>query len=120
MQIGIIGYGKMGKAVEIAALERSHDIVGKLDRSDNKPIDFDDVAYASVCIDFTHPSSVLQNVARLSEMGKNLVIGTTGWYDLLPEIKSIIEINQVGAIWAPNFSLGVHIFLKIVEQAFIG
>ena len=74
MKIGLIGYGKMGKAVEKAALERGHEICGRL-TSKNQEIS--QLAGADVCIDFTDPDAVWETVNKLAPLRKNIVIGTT-------------------------------------------
>lgn len=103
LKLALIGYGKMGKMVEKWALKRSHLISSAAD--------------ADICIDFTHPAAALPNIKKYAEMGKNLVVGTTGWYDHLPEVEALVKKYQIGLLYAPNFSLGVNIFLQVVEEA---
>jgi 4-hydroxy-tetrahydrodipicolinate reductase len=59
----------------------------------------------------------MENIKKISSLGKNIVIGTTGWYDRMPEVESMINKNKVGAIWSGNFSIGVNVFFRIVESA---
>ncbi len=114
-KIAIIGYGRMGKEVEYLARESNFQIVEIFDI--DKPInpkrsyDFD------VAIDFTTPSSVVNNVELLASMGKNIVVGTTGWYEKTDEIKRIVEKYDIGLVWGSNFSVGMNIFFKITEYA---
>lgn len=103
MQLALFGKGKMGMAVQKVAESRRHTIC-----------DFDP---ATVCIDFSHPDVVIENIKKAASQGKNIVVGTTGWYDQIEDIKKIIEINNVGFIWAANFSIGVHLFIKLAEKA---
>lgn len=103
LKLGLVGYGKMGKMVEAVALKRSHTLC--------RPEE------AEICIDFTHPEAVLANVQKYAEMGKSIVMGTTGWYEALPEIQQIVNRYQIGFLWSPNFSLGVNLFLQVVEEA---
>lgn len=103
LNLALIGYGKMGRMVETAALQRHHKLVSEDE--------------ADVCIDFTHPDSAVENIKRLSGKKKNIIMGTTGWYDRLPEVQKIIEENQTSLLYSANFSLGVNLFLQIVEEA---
>lgn len=118
MKIALIGYGKMGKMVEQAAISKGHSIMTKI--GPNQPIQTitkESVADVDVCIDFTHPSCVVENITRAASLGKNIVMGTTGWYDQIDDVKSIIEQANVGFLCSPNFSMGVALFLEIVSQA---
>lgn len=103
LKIALIGYGKMGKAVEASAIARHHEIV--------------DPQLADCLIDFTAPQAVIDNMRKYAPLKKNIVMGTTGWYDKLPEIESIVKEEKIGFLYSPNFSLGVNLFLKIVEEA---
>lgn len=113
LKIGLVGYGKMGRLIEEAALQKGHCINAKTSRH----LDIASFKQSQVCIDFSHPESVMDNIRTLAAMGKNLVIGTTGWYDHLDEVKSLVSKYQIGFIYSPNFSVGVNLFLKVVEEA---
>jgi 4-hydroxy-tetrahydrodipicolinate reductase len=115
MHIALIGYGKMGQMIEKAALARKHSISAKLDSQ--KKISKDILNGSDICIDFSHPSCAVENIKKMAELGKNIVVGTTGWYDQIKEIKEIVEANQVGLIYSPNFSIGVNLFFEIVSAA---
>ncbi len=113
MNLAIIGYGKMGKMIENTALKREHNIVLKLTSKDQwnaqtlkkYPID--------VAIEFTHPDAVVENIKKCFDAHIPIVVGTTGWYQHLNEIKKIcIEKNQ-SLLYASNFSIGVNLFFKI-------
>lgn len=99
----LIGYGKMGKLVEKAALSRNHEIV--------------DLENADVCIDFTTPEAVLDTLKKIAPLKKNVVIGTTGWQQHLPEVEELVKEYQIGLLHSPNFSLGVNLFMQVVEEA---
>ena len=101
MKIALIGYGKMGHAIEEAALSRGHEIVCRIDKDNQE--DFDSVSFksADVAIEFTAPS-----------VGVPVVSGTTGWLEHLPEIREACEKGQT-FFYASNFSLGVNIFFAV-------
>jgi 4-hydroxy-tetrahydrodipicolinate reductase len=70
-----------------------------------------------VCIDFSTPEVVLDNIEAVAECGKNIVVGTTGWYDKLEQVKKLVKQNRIGLMYATNFSLGVNLFSQIVADA---
>lgn len=118
MHIALVGYGKMGKMVEKIAHNRRHTIVSKIDpQGSHKALSADALHGADVCIDFTHPDAVLSNIRTMAHCRKNIVVGTTGWYDRLDEVKKIVAVNKVGLLYAPNFSIGINLFLQIVAAA---
>ena len=121
MKIALIGYGNMGKEVELLALKQGHQIIARVD-----PIAGDNVfpsitkellSEVNVCIEFSQPQSTLPNIQKIVESGKPIVIGTTGWYHQIPQAKKIIQDNAVGCVYAPNFSLGLNLFLQIVKTS---
>jgi len=114
MKIALIGYGQMGKEVEKSALLLGHSITA---HATSKNFDLDAIKNADICIDFTRPECAINNVKRLSSLKKNIVIGTTGWYNHLEELKPMIEEHHIGLLYGPNFSLGIHLFLNIVAKA---
>lgn len=113
MKIAIIGYGKMGHAIEEIARSRGHEIVCCID-ADNQA-DFEGEAFASadVAIEFTTPSTAPANFRRAIKAGVKIVSGTTGWLTDMPAIRR--EVEQAGAtmLWSSNFSLGVNIFFAL-------
>ncbi len=118
--IALIGYGNMGRIIETMALEKGHTIAAKIDpfaEGCDETITREALSGADVCIDFTHPSVVVDNIKQMAALGKNMVIGTTGWYDQMDEIKQVVERHKVGLIWSGNFSVGVNALFKIVEFA---
>lgn len=114
MNIALLGYGKMGRLIEQMALERGHKVVSRISAQN---ADWDAVQEADVCIDFSASEAVIGNLEKAAQMGKNVVIGTTGWQGRLDAARAIVETCGTGALFAPNFSLGVHLFLQIVERA---
>jgi 4-hydroxy-tetrahydrodipicolinate reductase len=115
IKLAIVGYGKMGKEIESILDTGEFKIVGKYD-VDN-PVQENLKEVPDVAIEFSTPSSVISNIEFLSSKGINIVCGTTGWYDKLLEVRKIIEKNNVGFIYAYNFSVGVNLFFEIIRQA---
>ena len=121
MNIAIIGYGKMGHEIEKAAKARGVTVKSIIDPNDSdachKEINEKSMSDVDVCIDFTNPSSVMGNIKKISRFKKNIVVGTTGWYDKIDEARNIVKSNKIGLIYASNFSIGVNIFLSMIENA---
>ncbi len=110
MKIALIGYGNMGKEIERLINESGHhQVVSKSLQQINSESD--------VVIDFTSAEVVLENIKKIASLGKNMVIGTTGWYEQMDEVKRIVERANIGLIYAQNFSIGANIFFKVVAQA---
>jgi len=114
-KIALIGYGSMGKEVERAAIDHGLRVtdIFELDHSlsEDKNYDFD------VAIDFSFPDSVINNVRTLAKLHKNIVIGTTGWNNQFEEIKDIVLSSGIGAVYGSNFSIGMQMFSRIVQEA---
>ena len=121
MNIAIIGYGKMGHEIEKAAKARGITVKSIIDKSENnaayKEINEQSMRDVDVCIDFTNPDAVLDNIKKILKFRKNIVVGTTGWHDKIAEAKNIVKNSKTGLIYASNFSIGVNVFLKIIEDA---
>lgn len=121
MNIAIIGYGKMGHEIEKAAKAKGINIKSIIDPNSSdaacKEINEESMHDVDVCIDFTTPAAVVDNIKKISKFKKNIVVGTTGWYDSVNEAKDVVKKGDIGLICSPNFSIGVNIFFKIVENA---
>jgi 4-hydroxy-tetrahydrodipicolinate reductase len=113
-KLAIVGYGKMGRLVEQLAPEYGFTVSAKADQS--AEITRESFSGADVAIDFSMPEVVVENSAAVTDLGVNLVIGTTGWLDRLPEVKAAVEGNGTGCVWGPNFSIGVAIFSRVVAE----
>lgn len=118
MKILLIGYGKMGRLIEDIALQKEHSIVAKISQSGPiTSLEEHLIKDIDVCIDFSTPSAVLENIRTVARYKKNIVVGTTGWYDHLNEVKHLVKENRIGFLYSSNFSIGVHLFKSIVETA---
>jgi 4-hydroxy-tetrahydrodipicolinate reductase len=112
MKIALLGYGKMGKIIEQIATDRKHEIVLKIDQHNMDELTAENLQMADVAIEFSTPSTVLANIRQCFEAGVPVVVGTTGWYDHLPELKAQYEQNGT-ILYASNFSVGVNIFFHV-------
>ena len=120
MNLALIGYGKMGKLVEQLATAQGHAVPLKLDEFNNanfEGITAENFRGVDVAIDFSIPQAAVENIERISALGVNLVVGTTGWFERLDYVRSVIEKNNTGLVWSPNFSIGVNAFFRLVEAA---
>jgi 4-hydroxy-tetrahydrodipicolinate reductase len=120
MNIAIVGYGKMGRMIEGLATDRGITVTAKLDEFNNanfEGINAENFANVDVAIDFSVPSTVVGNIERIAALGVNLVVGTTGWQQHMPHVKSVVERHGIGLVWSPNYSVGVNAFFRIVEAA---
>lgn len=109
MKIALYGYGKMGKAIEQAALRRGHEIILRVDR-DNAGTP---PAGADAAIEFSQPGTALANMRLCLEHKVPVVVGTTGWHEHLGEIGAAVEQAHGSLLWASNFSIGVQLFFRL-------
>ena len=116
MKIAIIGYGKMGHAIERIALGRGHEIVAIIDADNLSDIESEAFRSADVAIEFTTPSTAVANVERAASLGVNVVCGSTGWYDRLPQVSEVVCKSSTALMAASNFSIGVHVFNNISRR----
>jgi 4-hydroxy-tetrahydrodipicolinate reductase len=119
-RLAIVGHGKMGKLVEQLAPEYGFTVALKLDLGNNanfEGLNQDNFLGIDVAIDFSTPHAVVQNAQGISALGVNLVIGATGWLEQLNTVKAAVEAHHTGAVWSPNFSIGVNIFMRLVADA---
>jgi 4-hydroxy-tetrahydrodipicolinate reductase len=115
IKLALVGYGKMGKEIESVLDPNEFTLTGKYDiNNDVKDIlkDRPDAA-----IEFSTPNAVIENIGFLASNKINIVCGTTGWYDKAEEVKKIVSENNIGFIYASNFSVGVNIFFQIVKYS---
>jgi 4-hydroxy-tetrahydrodipicolinate reductase len=113
MKIALIGYGKMGKAIEEIALQRGHDIVLRIGSSNRDEMSAENLQQAEVAIEFTRPEAARENVMDLLNAGVPTVCGTTGWNEGLNHAKMKASDNDTSFLWASNFSVGVNIFFEV-------
>jgi 4-hydroxy-tetrahydrodipicolinate reductase len=116
MKIALIGYGKMGHAIEEIALQRGHEIVLKVGIENVQDNTIDNIQKADVAIEFTGPEIAFDNVIRCLEAGVPVVSGSTGWLQRFEEAKTFCNNKNGALLYASNFSVGVNIFFAINKK----
>jgi 4-hydroxy-tetrahydrodipicolinate reductase len=116
MKIALIGYGKMGKAIESIALNKGHEIVLKIDIQNNQDLTEAAIQKADVAIEFTGPHSAFENVKKCITWGVPVVSGSTGWLEKWNEIKDLCEAKNGTLIYSSNYSIGVNLFFELNKQ----
>ncbi len=112
-KLAIIGYGKMGRLLEQLAPEYDFAIHACIDLNDN----FEAARGADVAVEFTMPDAVAANVEKLAALQVPMVIGTTAWSKDMDRVRAAAEKHGVGIVWSPNFSIGVNVFSRLVQEA---
>ena len=113
MKIALIGYGKMGHAIEQAALKRGHSIVLRINSANRHELNAASLEAADVVIEFTGPETARTNVLACLAAGKKVVCGSTGWNEELQEVTATAKERQGTFLYASNFSIGVNIFFEV-------
>jgi 4-hydroxy-tetrahydrodipicolinate reductase len=116
MRILLIGYGKMGKAIESIALERGHTIVGKIDVTNIQTLSEFNHHNTDAAIEFTQPESAPANVSYCLENGIPIVCGTTGWLEHKPALDQLCADKKGAFFYTSNYSIGVNLFFKMNEE----
>ncbi len=118
MRMLVLGHGKTGKLVAEVATERGHS-VHVLDAKENpnaQALTHPFVAGFDTVVDFTTPEAAVQNMRACLATGARMVIGTTGWYSKLPDMRALAERKQAGLLYGSNFSVGVQVMLQLASQ----
>lgn len=119
-RLALIGYGRMGRQIASYAAEVGREIAATFDRDalgSTPLLDSATLRDIDVCIEFTQPDAVLENIRACAEAGKNIVVGTTGWGHCFEEVQRLVDQHSVGLIYASNYSLGVQLFMRMVARA---
>lgn len=113
MKIALIGYGKMGKAIEEIATAKGDEVVLRI--SIDNPEDFTaaNLQKANVAIEFSTPESAADNIKKCFDAGVPVVCGTTGWLQDLHAIKQYCIEKNSAFLYASNFSVGVNLFFAL-------
>lgn len=113
MKLALIGYGKMGHAIEAIARQRGHEIVAIIDVDNQDDFDSDAFRSADVAIEFSTPKSAFDNYIKAFRQGVKVVSGSTGWTSRIGEIRDICQNDGATFFWTSNFSIGVNIFFAL-------
>ena len=119
-RIAIVGYGKMGRLIELLAPEYDCEVALRLDEFNNanySGMTGENLSGVEVAIEFSTPEVTVGNMERLAAHGVNTVVGTTGWTQHLPHIREVVEQHHTGLVWSPNYSIGVNVFRRAVAEA---
>ena len=116
MNIALIGYGKMGKAIEEIALQRNHTSSLKIDVNNIDTFTKENLEQCDVAIEFTGPHSAVDNILKCLDAGIPVVSGSTGWLEQWPIIKNKCEASNGTLLYASNFSVGVNIFFELNKK----
>lgn len=113
MNITLIGYGKMGKAIEQIALHKGHEVTFKIDQNNHDLLHTLNGSKTDAAIEFTQPEQAFHNLKYCLENGIPVVCGTTGWLEKRKEIEAICQHNKGAFFYASNYSVGVNIFFHL-------
>jgi 4-hydroxy-tetrahydrodipicolinate reductase len=118
--IAIIGDGKMGRSIRDLALAKGWTIaafIGERESAGGRGINKGTLGGAQVAVEFTEPKAAVTNVTATLRAGVPVVVGTTGWYQDLPEVTRVANESGAAMLWSPNFSLGVNVLLEVARYA---
>jgi 4-hydroxy-tetrahydrodipicolinate reductase len=119
MNFLILGRGKTGSLVaEVARARRHHvQVLSAAENASARALTPDTLSTVNVVIDFTSPSAIMANAEACIRAGKNLVVGTTGWYDEVLRVREMVVSARTGFLYGTNFSIGVNLFFEIAATA---
>lgn len=113
MKLALLGYGKMGHIIEQFAMDRGHEIVLKIEELNADELTEENLKKADVAIDFSTPATVINHIKACFRANVPVVVGTTGWYDQLDEIKEECLQSNNTLLYGSNFSIGVNVFFHV-------
>ena len=116
MNIALLGYGKMGKAIEEIALQKGHKIVLRIDDQNLEELTKENLQKADVAVEFTGPDSAASNILLCFDAGVPVVCGTTGWLSQMDMVKQKCKEINASFLYASNFSIGVNIFFELNKK----
>ncbi|MEO6669273.1 MAG: 4-hydroxy-tetrahydrodipicolinate reductase [Ferruginibacter sp.] len=116
LNIALIGYGKMGKAIENILLRQGHTIALKISSSNVDELTIRNLQGCDAAIEFTGPHTAVKNISTCIHAGIPVVCGSTGWLQQWDEVKKYCENRRGGLLYASNFSVGVNIFFEVNKR----
>jgi 4-hydroxy-tetrahydrodipicolinate reductase len=120
LKLAVIGDGKMGSLIRDKAGDYGFEpvlVLGLANNKEGRGINSENFEEIDAAIDFTHPSVVKTHIEKLAALRVPLVVGTTGWYDDSGWVEKLAETHQTKIVYGSNFSLGVQLFIKLVQRA---
>lgn len=119
MNILVLGKGKTGSLVAEVAQRRGHSVTawGAVDNPAGSALTLNKLKDFDVVIDFTTPTAVIENIRACAQAGKNMVVGTTGWYGELNQVHHMADSSSIGFLYGSNFSIGMNLFFQIARTA---
>ena len=114
MKLALLGYGKMGRMIEQAAIGGGLEVTCVIDPVTGSRGKLTD---ADVCVDFSEPDAVIGNIKMAADARVSMVVGTTGWYDRVDEARQIVQGGGIGLVYGSNFSVGVNLMFKLASYA---
>jgi len=118
--VAIIGDGKMGQAIRQLALDKGWQVsamLGERESAEGVGVSRQSLGEPDVAVEFTQPSAAVANVMACLRASVPVVVGTTGWYESLPEVTRVANETATGLLWSPNFSLGVNVMIEVARYA---
>jgi 4-hydroxy-tetrahydrodipicolinate reductase len=118
--IAVIGDGKMGQAIRQLAVDKGWKVtafLGERENAGGAGITARSLGNPEVAVEFTQPDAAVGNIIACLKAGVPIVVGTTGWYQSLPEVTRVVKESGTGLLWAPNFSLGVNVLIELARYA---
>lgn len=113
MKIALVGYGKMGKAIEEIAVAKGHEVVLKINIDNTADLTRDNLRLADVAIEFTGPESAVENIISCIDAGVPVVCGSTGWLARWEEVREYCMEKDGALVYASNYSIGVNLFFEL-------
>lgn len=113
MKAALIGYGKMGHAIERFLIARGHEVTCRIDAGGEAEFDSPEFRGSDVAIEFTCPAAAVDNYRAAFRAGVPVVSGTTGWTSGLDAVKADIARTGATLFWSSNFSIGVNLFMRV-------
>jgi 4-hydroxy-tetrahydrodipicolinate reductase len=118
--VAIIGDGKMGQAIRDLARSKGWSVAGVIGERESdagRGITRASLGKAEVAVEFTEPGAAVANITATLKAGVPIVVGTTGWYEALPEVTRIAKESGAALLWSPNFTLGVNVLIELSRRA---
>jgi len=117
VKLMVLGRGKTGALVAEVAKGRRHEVysLASQDNPDGRALTPATLEEIDVVLDFTTPLAVIPNLIRCVEAGVPVVVGTTGWYQRVEEVRELVRMRKGAVLYGSNFSVGMNFFFKAMQ-----